>query len=247
VANRILRSLTKNWALKLAAVSLAVLLWMAVRAGTPRATTFRNIPVNVDLRDPDWRLAEPPQPPVVQVTVIGPTGELLTLAGQPPRIVLLVDRVTDTVETQVLPLQWVQLPRDVRQARVLSLRPDTILLRYERLITRTLPVRVRTVGELPAGYELALPPTTSPARVQIRGPVRILDQLDSVPLAPVEISGLRSTTNIPASIDTMGLGPVRVSPEEVNVILRVVPAERVEPEPAAEQGSSSRRRSGARF
>jgi YbbR domain-containing protein len=243
--DRILRSFTKNWGLKLAALSLAVLLWMAVRAGTPRATTFRNIPVQVDLRDADWRLAEPPQPATVQVTVLGPTGELLTLASQPPRIVLLVDRVTDTVETQVLPLQWVHLPREIRQARVLSLRPDTIRLSYKRLFTRSFPVRVRTVGELPDGYELATAPTTSPARVQVRGPVRILDPLDAVPLEPVDISGLRSTTNIPAAIDTTGLGPARASPQEVNVVFRIVRVPREEPEP--EPTALSRRRPGARF
>jgi YbbR domain-containing protein len=243
VDSRILRSFGKNWGLKLAALSLAILLWMAVRAGSERVTTFRNIPVQVDLRDPDWRLAEPPQPAAVHVTVLGPTGELLTLAGEPPRIVLLVDRVTDAEETQVLPLQWVQLPREVRQARVLSLRPDTIRLRYERLDTRSFPVRVRTVGELPQGYELAQAPTTTPAQVQLRGPVTLLDQLDSVPLEPVDISGLRSTTNVPASIDTLALGRVRVSPQEVNVLLRVAPVDRTEPEPEL----MARRRPGARF
>jgi YbbR domain-containing protein len=243
VNSRILRSFTKNWGLKLAALSLAILLWMAVRAGTPRATTFRNIPVQVDLRDSDWRLAEPPQPPTVHVTVRGPTGELMTLASQPPRIVLLVDRVTDTVETQVLPLQWVQLPREVRDARVLSLRPDTIRLRYERLETRAFPVRVRTVGELPEGYELAGPTTTTPASVRVRGPARVLDQLDTVPLEPIDISALRTTTTVPARVDTVGLGPAQPSPAEVNVVLRVGPSERVE---AAEAAAAPRRR-GIRF
>jgi YbbR domain-containing protein len=243
VADRIFRSLTENWALKLAALTLAILLWMAVRAGTPEATTFRNIPVQVDLRDPDWRLAELPQPPVVNVTVRGTTGELLTLASQPPRIVLLVDRVADSVETQVLPLQWVQLPPDVRQARVIALRPDTIRLRDERLSTRTLPVRIRTVGDLPDGYELVQAPSATPARLQVRGPARIVDVLDSVPLLPVDISGLRSTTNVPAGVDSAYLDPARASPREVNVILRVVPTEREESEPEPQ----TRRRTGLRF
>lgn len=244
MGSRILRSFAKNWGLKLAALSLAILLWMAVRAGTHRATTFRNIPVQVDLRDTDWRLAEPPQPPAVHVTVRGPAGELMTLASQPPRIVLLVDRVTDTVETQVIPLQWVQLPREVRDAQVLSLRPDTIQLRYERVATRAFPLRIRTEGELPDGFRLVLPATASPASVQVRGPLRILDRLDAVPLEPIDISGLRSTTNVPVRIDTTGLGPARVSPQEVQVVLRVVPVERQELD--AEPVASSRRR-GIRF
>jgi YbbR domain-containing protein len=244
VNSRILRSFAKNWGLKLAALSLAILLWMAVRAGTPRATTFRNIPVQIDLRDTDWQLAEPPQPTAVHVTVRGPTGELMTLASQPPRIVLLVDRVTDSVETQVLPLQWVQLPREVREARVLSLRPDTIRLRYERLETRAFPVRIRTTGDLPDGYALAPGASASPATVQLRGPARILDQLDSLSLEPVDVSGLRTTTSIPTRIDTVGLGGARVSPQEVTVVVRVAP---VDPGEALAEPASSSRRRGIRF
>jgi YbbR domain-containing protein len=248
VFERILRVLTENWALKIAAVALAVLLWMAVRAGTPRATTFRNVAVQVDLRDPDWRLASDPEPAAIHVTVQGSTSELMTVAQEGPRFVMPVERVADSVETQVIPLQWVQLPRGARQARVVAVRPDSIRLRYERLITRTLPVRVRTVGELPSDYELLLPITTNPAAVQVRGAIRHLAQLDSVPLVPVDISGLRSTTNIPARVDSAMLGPLRVSPQEVNVVLRVAP---VDPEGVPENGEAPPprppRRSGVRF
>lgn len=223
MADRFLRALTENWALKLAAVALAVLLWLAVRAPTQQAATFRNVAVQVDLRDPDWRLAAGPEPEAVHVTVLGPTGELLTLAGQGPRIVLPVERVADSVEVQVVPLQWVQLPRGITQARVVGIRPDTVRLRYERLTTRALPVRVRTAGRLPAEYELVLPITTNPPAVQVRGPARLVEALDSVPLVPVDLSGLRSTTNIPARVDSTLLGPVRVTPQEVNVVVRVAP------------------------
>lgn len=216
-----MRAMSENWALKLAAVALAVLLWAAVRADTPKAATFRNITVQVDLRDPDWQLRGEPDPPGVHVTVTGTTSDLMTLAGQPPRIVLPVDRVADSVETQVVPLQWVQLPRGLRQARVVALRPDTIRLEYERLASRTLPVRVHLTGELPEGYEVLPPITTSPAVVAVRGPAWMVAEMDSVSLVPVDISGLRSTTNIPARVDSTRLGPTRVSPAEVNVVLRV--------------------------
>jgi YbbR domain-containing protein len=241
VANRLLRWASNNWALKLAALALALLLWMAVRAGTPRTATFRNIPVQVDLRDPDWRLADEPEPRAVHVTVQGPTSELMALATQPPRIVLPVERVNDPAETQVVPLQWVQLPRGVRQARVVALRPDTILLRYEPVVTRTLPVGVRLRGDLSDGYSLTLPVTAQPAMVQVRGPARRLAELDTVPLVPVDISGLRSTTNVPARVDSTELEGLRFTPPEVNVVLRVVPAA-PEPEPEPVDAPEPRRR-----
>lgn len=223
---RIVRFFTENWALKLAAVALAILLWLAVRADAPKQAVFRNIPVAVDLRDPDWRLDGEPDPPVLNVTVVGSTPELMELASNPPRIVLPVEQVNDTTETQVVPLRWVQFPPGVnaREARVVALRPDTIRLRYERLALKTLPVKVTTTGDLPNGLALALPIQTSPATVQVRGPARALLGLDSVPLLPVELSGLRSTTNVPTRVDTAGVGgSLRYNPREVNVVLRVVP------------------------
>lgn len=245
MSDRLLRALTENWALKLAALALALLLWAAVRADTDKAATFRNVTVQVDVRDPDWRLAGEPDPPAVHVTVLGSTSDLMTLAGEPPRIILPVDRVTDEVETQVVPLQWVQLPRGLRRARVVALRPDTIRLRYERLASRTVPVRVRIAGELPEGFEFTAPVTTNPSVVDVRGPARLVALLDSVSLDPVDISGLRSTTNVPTRVDSVALGPIRAVPAEVSVVLRVAP---VEPEGGEDGGEDpGARRTGALF
>lgn len=216
--------LTDNWALKLAAIILAVMLWLAVTANEPQRAAFRNTPVEVDLRDPDWRL-ERIEPGFVTVTVQGPRGELVQLGGDPPRIILPVERVNDSVEIQVVPIQWVRLPAGVRETRVLNLRPDTVSLYYQQLETRTLPVRVRTRGDLPEGLALSLPINTNPSTVSVRGPATILAKLDSVPLMPVDLSGLRSSTNIPVGIDTSEVGRLTFDPAEVNVVLRVVPTD----------------------
>lgn len=228
----LVRFLTENWALKLAALGLAILLWLAVTANDEQRAAFQNIPVEVDLRDPDWRL-DRVEPAAVTVTVQGPRGELVDLGAQPPRIVLPVERVNDTTESQVVPTQWVQLPPGVRLTRVLRLRPDTVRLHYQRLESRTLPVRVRTRGELPEGHVLSLPINTNPTTVDVRGPATLIAGLDSVPLLPVNLSGLRATTNVPVGIDSTGLEELRFDPTEVNVVLRVVPADS-QPEPRSD-------------
>lgn len=221
---KVLRFLTENWALKLAAIGLAILLWLAVTANEPQRAAFRNIPVEVDLRDPDWRLQRI-EPPNLTITVQGPRGELVELGGDPPRIVLPVETVNDTVESQVVPLQWIQFPPGIRETRVLDLRPDTIELHYQRLDTRTLPVRVTTRGDLPEGMTLSLPISTSPSTIEVRGPATTLEQLDSVPLVPVDLSGLTSTTNVPVAVDSAEFDLLDFDPAEVNVVLRVVPVD----------------------
>ena len=236
---RVARFFTESWALKLTAVAIAILLWLAVRAGDDERVTFRNIEVTVDLRDPDWRLAGDPAPSAVAVTVQGPTRQLMALTtGEPPRIVLPIERVNDPVEVRLVPERWVQLPTGVPDTRVVELRPDTVRLHYERLESRTLPVQVRTRGNLPPGFALAIPLNTNPAAVEVRGPAQAIEGLDSVPLLPVDLSGLRSTTNVPARVDSAALGDLAVQPQEVNVVLRVVPADS-QPGPVADSPRGS--------
>lgn len=231
---RLIGFFTTNWVLKLAALGMAILLWMGVRASEPERAMFPGIPVEVDLRDPDWQLTGF-EPRTVRLIMLGPTGELMTLASDPPRIVLPVERVSDTMESQVVPLQWVQLPSGIRDARVLGLQPDTIRLHYERLASRTVPVRVQTTGTLPEGFVLATI-NTNPAVMLARGPEARLAEIDSIPLLPVDISGLRSTTNVPTAVDTAAIPGVNVTPLEVNVILRVVVDSMAEPADSDRQG-----------
>lgn len=238
---RVMRLFTENWGLKLAAVALAILLWLAIRADAPRRATFNEVPVRVDLRDPNWRLLGDPIPATVSISITGPMAELTKVAAEGPRVILPVDRVSDSIEAQVVPAHWIQLPPSVDRTRVniAALRPDTIQLRYERLATRTLPVRVTTQGNLPAGLALALPINTNPSVVEVRGPRTTLARLDSVPLNPVDLSGLRSTTNVPTTVDSAALEGFRVNPREVNVILRVVP---VDSQPGLRETEIARRR-----
>lgn len=232
---RVIRFFTESWGLKLAALGLAILMWMGVRAGDPERASYPGIPIEVDLQDPDWQLAGPPEPATLSVTVEAPTGELMSLATDPPRIVLPVEQVSDSVESQVVSLQWVRLPGGIRDARVLGLRPDTIRLRYERLTSSSVPVSVRLTGTLPDGFALTRPVNTNPAAVTIRGLMGQVRGVDSVPLLPVDITGLRSTTNVPTQVDTTALDGLLVTPREVNVVLRVVPDSMVEPADSSRQ------------
>lgn len=239
--SRVIRFFTESWGLKLAALGLAILLWMAVTANQPQRAAFRNVPVEVDVRDPDWRLIGPPEPENVTVTVEGPRGGLVELSGQSFRIGLPVDRVNDTVESHVVSLPWVQqqIPPALR-ITVLDVRPDTITLRYQRLARRMIPVRVRTRGSLPDSLALSTV-STNPTAVQVRGPASILAELDSVPLFPVDLEGLRSTTNLPVGVDTTELAGLSFQPLDVTVVLRVVPADTQRP---PERGNG---RAGAPF
>jgi len=120
--------LARDWSLKLTALALAVLLWIAVRGGEPVRLTLPDVPVHVALHDAGWVPAAPPAPATVRVTFSGPLRELARLAVDPPRIVVPVDEVRDTVELRPLRPAWVRLDARFRRVRAETLEPAAVRL-----------------------------------------------------------------------------------------------------------------------
>ncbi len=215
--------LTRNWTIKVTALLLAVLLWTIVKAEELTRVPVENVPIEVALRDPGWMLASPPSPPTATVVFSGPLRELVRLAVARPRVVIPVDEVSDSVEVRQLRTGWVQLEGDLSRTRTEDIRPGAVLLTFERLTTRLVPVTVRTRDELPPGLELAAPIRARPPVVRVSGPRRAIEALDSVVTGPVELGGLRGSAAIRAPLDTAGLGGVILSPANVDVVVQVAP------------------------
>lgn len=84
-----LRRAASHWKLKLAALALAVLLWVVFSA---EQVTSQWIPVRVEavVHDPAYVLAGRPDPERVRVRFRGPGRELWEIALRPPTLVLPV-------------------------------------------------------------------------------------------------------------------------------------------------------------
>ncbi|MEJ2184889.1 MAG: YbbR-like domain-containing protein [Gemmatimonadota bacterium] len=224
---RLLDAITHNWALKLAALLVALLLWSLVRAEEPFQRT-EWAPVEVEVADPDWQLAEPPQPDSVEVTFSGPFRDLWRVGAARPRVIIPVQNVTDTTELRVLSGNMVRLQDDLGRTRVEALHPNTVTLRYEALETRAVPVRATTRGQLPAGFALEMPLRVDPSFVQVRGPAARVRRLDSLDLSPIDLSDIRGVTVVPTTVDTARIRGLVVSPADVSVTVRVVPTDTVD-------------------
>src|SRR5690606_6873689 len=183
-----------------------------------------DVPIEVALRDPGWILAAEPTPPTATVVFSGPIGEVVRLAVARPRVVVPVDEVTDSVEVRQLRTGWVQLDGDLTRTRIEDVRPGAVLLTFERLTTRLVPVTVRTRGGLPPGLDFAAPIRVEPPAIRVSGPRQEIEAIDSVVTTPVELDGLRGSVVIGAAIDTAGLRGVILSPSEVDIIIQVTAA-----------------------
>ncbi len=219
---RAVEAITNNWALKLAALAIAFLLWGAVKAEVPERFSVSEVPVRVVNRDGDWVNAGPPVPHTVEIEFSGPTRELLRLAVQRPEVLVPIDEVQDSLEVRVLRTGWVQLYGGMDNTRVEDIQPSTVTLHFDPVVADLIPVTVQLIGAPAAGYRLSGPVQLDPVAVRASGAAPRMAELDTLRLGPIDLSGWTATDSFPLGVDTSGLG-VLISPMTVRVVVPVEP------------------------
>ncbi len=211
---------TRNWTLKLSAFGIALLLWVGVRVEAPNRQEFPGVPVRVDLGDPQWTLVGEPVPGSVVVRFGGPSRELLRMAVDRPNVVIPLEQVASGDTTVVLRNQWIQV-QDRPGVVVEDIQPSSVRLTLEPIERITAPAEVRLEGQVPEGFAMSAGPIVDPVEIQVRGPRSRVAELTSVPLMPVDVSDLRSSTSVPVSVDTVGLEGLQAQPRTVQVQFQI--------------------------
>lgn len=214
-----LRALAENWKLKLAAFTLAVLLWVVVSA---EQITSQWLPVQVELvsRDPDWVVVRGPIPAEVEVRFAGPGRELWELALDRPVLVLPITGVEEPNQVFVLDPRMVRVPGNLA-VNALDVRPSTVRVFLERRVTREVPVRVRIGARSHERYTLTEGPHVTPATVRITGPAARVAEIESVPTEALDLTGTDSTFNRIVALEADSVPGVRVTTDRVRVSGRV--------------------------
>ena len=208
--------LTKHWQLKLMALAMAVLLWTVPRLEEQRREVWEDIPVRVDLNDPEYAVMGDPSPPSVRVTVVGPARELFAMGVDRPSVVVPVDQVVAQDTTVLLRPPWVRIPGG-GEVVVEEISPGTVRLSFEPVEVGAFNLAFRSVGSLPEGHSLAGVPQVNPALVRVSGPASALAALDSVYLVSLDLSGLRESGVFTLAVDSTGLGEMAPFPQEASV------------------------------
>jgi len=218
-------ALARNGRLKVAAVGLALFLWVLVRVETPGQRDLL-VPVDIQLDDPGWMVVGDPVPAVVLVRFRGPQTEMFRLNGfDGMSMAVPITDVSD--EEMVIPLQpgWVAVD-GYRGVQVEGIVPSAINVQLDRLVTRTVPVRVSTRGNLPADLALTRPLSLTPNVVRVSGPASLVERLDTLDIAPVDLSDVGEQATRETVVDTAGMGRMTVVPYALT--LRVPAEESIE-------------------
>ena len=204
---------TRNWLIKLVALFLSVMLYVAVAAQQPTSDVFQ-LKLGVDL-PPGRTLTS--KLPTVAVQVSGRGSELAKLRVFPPVIRRAVpDTLAGAVWLVRLQTGDVQLPRGV-DVRVDDITPREIELLLDAVARKEVRIVPRVEVKADSGFVLEGGLSLTPAIARIVGPEQDLAAIDSVTTLPVEISEVTGPFARRVPIDTTVLGRVRVIPKEVEI------------------------------
>jgi len=212
--------LVHNWRLKLSALGLSVLLWALVQTEPTNQETFSQVPVRVQMSDTGWTTSGPPEPATVEVRLGGPPREIIRLAREGTSIRIPMDEVGSLDTLVALRREWLQLGQR-SGVTVESISPPDVRISFEPARTRLVPVSARLVGRIRDHLALASDISVSPRLVRVRGPESRMAGLDSVPLAPFDLSEISRSGAFTVPVDTSGLLGASVLPQTATVDIRV--------------------------
>jgi YbbR domain-containing protein len=216
-------ALTRNWNLKLSALGLAVFLWAVVRAEPTEREVLSSVPVRVQVADLGWTLAAAPDPAQVQVRFAGPTRDILSLDRERASVRFMIEAVSGSDTVVQLRRDWVVVDGATGLV-VQDIVPGSVRLTFEPTSQDVVPLAVRTRGRLPRGLALAAPIGLTPSVIRVRGPARVVDSLQSIPLRVVDLSDVTASGMMEVAVDTAGLSELTFAQGTAQLGLRVEPA-----------------------
>ena len=197
---------------------MAVLLWTVPRFDAQGTRVLDEVPVRVQLNDPNWALVGEPSPSEISVTLSGPARELIAISVDQPPVVIPLDEVaTGDTTVRLRPSWFLGSGRD--GVIVEDLRPGAVQVALEQILERKLPFTLPLFGDLPQGLSLAGPPEIEPDIATVFGPASRFGSLDSVPLSPLDLALVAAGDSMSLLVDTASLRDLQILPLQATVAI----------------------------
>ncbi len=181
---RFLRDLlVRNWGLKLLALVLAFLLWLALM---PEEKIFSekslSAPIELQNLSPEFEIVEKPQTSV-EVTLRAPNRLLSALTPADVRAVLDLGGASVNQEDYPINTAMIAVPAGAKAVRVF---PNKVRVKIERSKEDMMQVQPTFVGRLRAGWTIEV----VPSKVFVRGPESKFNPKDRIRTGPIDVTNL---------------------------------------------------------
>ena len=158
-------ALLANWPYKVAAIALAILLWLNVTADEERQDQPLETRLEIEVQDTAWSVREAP----AEVTTIfeGTRGAMIALFNRPV-VRKVIPTVTDTVAVLRLTSDDVVYDRRLN-VRPTAVVPAEVTVTFEPRVTKRVPVVAHTDAQPAAGFVIEAI-QVQPDSATLRGP-----------------------------------------------------------------------------
>ncbi len=193
-----LRSLIfRNLTLKILSLLLASFLWFFV-SGKSKTELALSVPIEFTSIPKDMTITNK-VPTKIHVRVKGTKTLLRPLTVKPPSLsVNLSKAVPGKNVIRLAQETFNDLPLGVD---VVNLDPNSLVIYLDRFVEASLPIRIKTQGTPPKGFQIREIKVTPPT-VTFRVSERYLREHDSVPSEPIDISRMRENTRVEVTLMT---------------------------------------------
>jgi hypothetical protein len=213
MSTEVRRGLFRNWALKLAAVALSLILYVAVAA---QEQVTQEQPMQLQVRVPPGRTLLG-APESLTVVLRGKIAELLRARLFHQVLVLQVPETLSTATwTTALQPSSVEIPKGT-DVQVAEIKPGTITVQLDSVAFKDVPVVARVSVRPDSGQSLDGGLQIMPSVVRIVGPRKLLAAIESVATIPTALDAVRGGFSRMVALDTAPLGIVRLAPREVRI------------------------------
>jgi uncharacterized protein (TIGR00159 family) len=190
------RVFTRNIGIKLLSLAIAIGAWL-VTFGYRNETSIRTVSAPVVFRDvPAGWLVEDTTPLEVLVSVSGPQRALERLRTSQVSAAVDLSEIEAGQQRASISTSEVLVPSGVL---VRDVEPNLVRFKAERTSTETLPVEIRTRGNLPRGYRLGAL-SVEPSSVAVILPRSSRALIKRIPTEPIPLSELRSSTSLTTAL-----------------------------------------------
>ena len=179
------RLFVDDWAIKLLALGITLVLWLAV-SDLNKPRTIRVAVQLSFVRPPNLDISNEP-PRTIDVELTGSRERLNDMRLLD--LIATVDLSDNTAGERFIRLTNERVHMDLPEGvRIASFKPAAIPIRLEPTLERQLPVEVKFEGEPVAGFEI-LSAVAEPKMISVRGPASLIQNLQQAPTELVPVTG----------------------------------------------------------
>jgi len=222
------RVVLEDWGLKLLALAVTIVLWLAVTGQNTPITQRYAVQLNF-LRPQGMEISNDP-PDSVEVIL---TGSATKLAEMGPRLAASVDISDQKPGERVIRLNdraQITLPSGVT---IQGFRPATANIRLEPIVVSQVDVDVKFEGKLPDGYDVVVI-SCNPSRIRLRGPADRMNALRKAMTETVWLDGKTETFTLAGVAVNISDPKIEILDPTVDIRVEVAEKKRVELRPVVD-------------